>query len=177
MLRSCRSIQLTSRRFSLGLWGRIGSSILSPSLTLLSTNGSIQYQNTVRYFCFSASADSLTTLVSQMGYNRPEFQGSQMVPPVCKPLQPLLSPPNPNPSAFYTLTQEAVAPVISLARDLYQRGSLVRTCGGSATPPCTTVSFFAFPGAPSPAFYDIPGCLADVFLDSSLRLPLVSFSC
>jgi hypothetical protein len=86
-----------------------------------------------------------------------------MVPPVCKPLQPLLSPSNPNPSAFHTLTKEALAPVISIARDLYQRGSLVRTCGGSATPPCPTVSFFAFPGAPSPAFYDISGCLADVF--------------
>ena len=154
VLRSCRSIQSTSRRFSLGLWGPIGSSILSPSSTLLSTNGSIRYQTTVRCFCFSASADSLTTSVSQMGYNRPELQGSQMVPPVCESLQPLLSPPNTNTSAFYTLAQEAVAPVISIARDLHQRGSLVRTCGGSATPPCPTVSLFAFPGAPSPAFYD-----------------------
>jgi hypothetical protein len=83
---------------------------------------------------------------SQMGHNWSELQGSQMVPPIRKPLQPLLSPPNPDSSALYTLTEEAVAPVVPIARNLHQRGSLVRTRSGSAAPPCPTISIFAFPG-------------------------------
>ena len=67
MLRACRSIRSTSQRSSLGLWVRIGSSKLSRSLTLLSTNGSIQYPNTVRTFCFSALAESPLTFDQSNG--------------------------------------------------------------------------------------------------------------
>jgi hypothetical protein len=67
MLRACRSIRLTSQRSSSGLWAHIGSSRLSRSLTLLSTNGSIQYPTTVRTFCFSTSAESPLTIDQSNG--------------------------------------------------------------------------------------------------------------
>jgi hypothetical protein len=69
-----------------------------------------------------------------------------MFPPVRKPIQPLLSPPNSGPSAIYTLTSKAVAIVVPFARNLHQRGTLMRTRGGSTTPPCPTISLFSFPG-------------------------------
>lgn len=81
-----------------------------------------------------------------MGYNWPELQGYYMFPPVRKPIQPLLPPPNHGASAIYTLTSKAVATVVPIARDLHQRGSLMCTRGGSATPPCPTISLFSFPG-------------------------------
>ena len=81
-----------------------------------------------------------------MGYNWTELQRYRMFPPVRKPIQPLLSPPNPGASTFYTLTSKAVAAVVPVARDLHQRGSFMRTRGGSATPPCPTISLFSFSG-------------------------------
>ena len=87
-----------------------------------------------------------------MGYNWPELQGYHMFPPVGKPIQSLLSPPNPGASAIYTLTSKAVTTVVPIARNLHQRGSLMRTRGGSATPPCPTIPVFSFPGTSLPCF-------------------------
>jgi hypothetical protein len=79
-----------------------------------------------------------------------------MVPSVRKPIQPILSPPNPGASTIYTLTSKAIAPVVPIARDLHQCGSFMRTCGGSATPPCPTIPRFSFPGTSPPlVFYHI----------------------
>jgi hypothetical protein len=80
-----------------------------------------------------------------------------MFPPVRKPIQQLLSPPNPGASAIYTLTSKAVATVIPIARDLHQRGSLMRTRGGFAAPPCPTISLFSFPGTSLPWFSQYSG--------------------
>lgn len=75
-----------------------------------------------------------------------------MFPSVRKPIQPVLPPPNPGASAVYTLTSKTIALVVPIARDLHQRGSLVRTRGGSAAPPCPTVPLFSFPGTSRPRF-------------------------
>jgi hypothetical protein len=87
-----------------------------------------------------------------MGYNWPELQGYHMFPSVRKPIQPLLSPSNLGASAIYTLASKAVATVVPIARDLHQRRSLMCTRGGSATPPCPTISLFSFPGTSLPYF-------------------------
>src|SRR6266478_1494054 len=79
-----------------------------------------------------------------------------MVRSVRKPTQPLLSPPNPGASTVYTLTSKAIALVVPIARDLYQRGSLMRTRGGSAASPRTTLSLLSFSGTSRPYFHHIP---------------------
>jgi hypothetical protein len=75
-----------------------------------------------------------------------------MFPSVCKPIQPLLPSPNLGASAVYTLTSKAITLVVPVARDLHQRGSLVRTRGGPAAPPCPAVPLSSFPGTSRPRF-------------------------
>jgi hypothetical protein len=105
-----------------------------------------------------------------MGHNWSELQGSQMVPPIRKPLQPLLSPPNPDSSALYTLTKEAVAPVVPITRNLHQHSSLMCT-HRSAAPPCPTISIFTFPGTlPPDTFHDIPECFRLTFSSTAPRV-------
>jgi hypothetical protein len=91
-------------------------------------------------------------LDSQMGYNRPEFQGSQMVPAIRKLIQSLLSPPDSRASALYTIAAETISPVVPVAGNLYQRGPIMRTRGRSPASPSSTVPFLTFPGTYRPFF-------------------------
>lgn len=104
-----------------------------------------------------------------------------MFPPVGKPLQPLLSPPNHGASPIYTLTSQAVSTVVPIASDLHQRSSFMRTRGRSATPPCPTISLFSYPGTSHPLFFTILSEVSLTCLSLSYhsfpRLRLVLFSC
>jgi len=150
VLRACRSIRSTSQRSSLGLWVRIGSSKLSRSLTLLSTNGSIQYPNTVRTFCFSALAESPLTFDQSNGI---QLDRTSEILDGSFSLQAYIATIITSKFWFiglYTYSAEAVALVVSISGNLHQRGSVMRTRGGPATSPSPTVSFVALPGACHP---------------------------